>query len=644
MSKIVQSDASTPATGRFRIADLTLDVGRREVMRDGEPIELGKLTYALLLELVTRAPNVVTHDDLVERIWEGRATSPETVTQRVKMLRDALGDDADNPRYVALVRGHGYRLIPSAEVMGAPDAESVRPLRRSSSSGTAWHRAAFLGLGALFVLATATGLSYVRDRAPAHSDTPPKLAVLPCENLSPDPSDAEFASGLHFEIQYRLDKLSGLSMVPRMAVAAYADPATRPLVAEIADRLGAQYVLECSVRRAGDEILVAVELIDPATGVTLFPERYRADLNDVGSLFAVQSSIATRITNALEIGYSPTEQARIAHIPTRSRDAYALYLRAEDLDNRGAIPLLKEAVRLDEDFALAHAALAFRYALSFINSPRGLAEPEERRAELSPLVREHAERAVALDADAPIAYTALGLEAALHFRWTEAEAELEKAIDLAPTASDCSWQILVILLGATGRHDEAVALASRARELDPRNPDAGYYAFSLGYAGRYPEAAAQLEQMIDAAPTNAIYRHWLAYMQVAMGNSDAAIRQLEVAEMLVVGDQTINFLGPWAYAYSRAGRGGEAARFLRKMEEADSAGKPSGAGAWAMAYLATGDQARALEWLEIAAQRAANHEVDEENNVLVALTTNVTNDPVLRQPEFVAALARVRGD
>ena len=63
-----------------------------------------------------------------------------------------------------------------------------------------------------------------------------------------------------------------------------------------------------------------------------------------------------------------------------------------------------------------------------------------------------------------------------------------------------------------------------------------------------------------------------------------------------------------------------------------------------MAYLATGDQARALEWLEIAAQRAANHEVDEENNVLVALTTNVTNDPVLRQPEFVAALARVRGD
>jgi TolB-like protein/DNA-binding winged helix-turn-helix (wHTH) protein/Flp pilus assembly protein TadD len=644
MNKIVELGASNLQADRYRIADLTLDVGRRRIMRDGQPIELGKLTYALLVELVAHAPNVVTHDDLVERIWEGRATSPETVTQRVKMLRDALGDDAERPRYVALVRGHGYRLIPAVEVRGGSAAVAAQASHRSSHLGAARWRTAFLGVGALFVLATATGLSFVRDRAPPQPEAAPKLAVLPCENVGQDPNDAEFAAGLHSELLYRLDKLSGLSVISRMSVAGFGDPASRPPVAEIADRLDAQYVLECSIRRADDEVLVAVELIDPATGVTLFPERYRADLDDVASLLAVQSSIATRITNALEIGYSPTERARIEHIPTQSRDAYALYLRAEDLDNRGAIPLLKEAVRLDEDFALAHAALAFRYALSFINTPRGLAEPAERRAEFAPLVREHAERAIALDADAPNAYTALGLDAAMHFRWTEAEAQLEKAIELAPTASDCSWQLLVILLGATGRHDEAIALASRAQELDPGNPDAGYYAFSLGYAGRYEEAAARLEQMIDASPTNAIYRHWLAYMEVAMGNSAAAVQHLQVAEMLVVGDPRINFLGPWAYAYSRAGRAAEAARFRQTMEEAASAGMPSGAGAWAMAYLATGDQARALEWLEVAAERAANHEVDEESNVLVALTTNVTNDPVLRQPEFVAALARIRGD
>jgi TolB-like protein len=557
------------------------------------------------------------------------------------MLRDALGDDAEQPRYIALVRGHGYRLIPAVEAVRAPEAESAQARLRGSYSR---RRTAFLGVGALIVLATAIGLSFVRDRAPPQPEIVPKLAVLPCENVGPDPNDAEFAAGLHSELLYRLDKLSGLSVISRMSVAAYGDPATRPPVAEIGDRLDARYILECSIRRAEDEIFVAVELIDPATGVTLFPERYRADLNDVASLSAVQSGIATRITNALEIGYSPTEQARIAHIPTESPDAYALYLRAQDLDNRGAIPLLEEAILLDEDFALAHAALAMRYALGLANSPYGLVEPVERWPELSTRAREHAERAIELDADVPEAYTALVVEASAYWRWTEAEVAFAKAMELAPSTSTMAWRVHVALLAARGRHDEAIALARHAREIDPGNAEAGFYSFVLGYAGRYEAAAAQLDQAIDASPTHPIYRHWLAFMHDAMGDTEAAIRQLEVAEKLVVGDQTVRFLGPWAYAYSRAGQEGEAARLFRMMEEFESKGMPPGAGAWAMGYLAIGDQARALEWLEIAAEKVANHEPDQDWYALVALKTNVTNDPVLRQPEFVEVLARIRGD
>jgi TolB-like protein/DNA-binding winged helix-turn-helix (wHTH) protein len=644
MNKIVESGASTPVTGRYRIADLTLDVGRREVTRDGEPIELGKLTYTLLLELVARAPNVVTQDELVERIWEGRATSPETVTQRVKMLRDALGDDAEQPRYIALVRGHGYRLIPAAEVMEAPEAVPTQASHRSSYPGITRRRTAFLGAGALVVLATTVGLLFVRDRAPPQPEIVPNLAVLPCENVGPDPNDSEFAAGLHSELLYRLDKLSGLSVISRMSVAAFGDPATRPSIAEIADRLAAQYILECSIRRADDGIFVAVELIDPATGVTLFPERYRVDLDDVASLFAVQSGIATRITNALEIAYSPTEQARIARIPTESRDAYALYLRAKDLENREAIALFRQAILLDENFALAHAALAWRYALGLTNSPYGLVEPVQHWPELSTLAREHAERAIELDADVPDAYTALVVEASAFWRWTEADVAFAKAMELAPSTSNGAWQVHVALLAARGRHDEAIALARHARNIDPRNGEAGFYGFALGYAGRYEEAAVRLEEAIDASPTNPVYRHWLAFMHDAVGDTEAAIRQLEVAEKLVVGDQTVRFLGPWAYAYSRAGREGEAARFFRMMGEFESKGMPSGAGAWAMGYLAIGDQARALEWLEIAVGKAANHEPDQDWNALVALKTNVTNDPVLRQPEFVEVLARIRGD
>src|SRR5688572_1679776 len=109
--------ATPPA---YRFADLTLDVGRGCLERNGEPIQLGRLTYRLVLALVESAPNVLTHDELVRLVWGGRATSPETVIQRVKLLRDALQDDAERPRYVSLVRGQGYRLVAPVETVQPP--------------------------------------------------------------------------------------------------------------------------------------------------------------------------------------------------------------------------------------------------------------------------------------------------------------------------------------------------------------------------------------------------------------------------------------------------------------------------------------------------------------------------------------------
>src|SRR6188472_2798100 len=109
---------------RFRIGDLTLDTGRRLLLRDSKPIPLGRLTYRLLLTLVEAAPNMVSHDGLIVAVWGGRSVSPETISQRIKLLRDALSDDAHNPRYLELVRGHGYRLLPRVEVL--PDESPAR--------------------------------------------------------------------------------------------------------------------------------------------------------------------------------------------------------------------------------------------------------------------------------------------------------------------------------------------------------------------------------------------------------------------------------------------------------------------------------------------------------------------------------------
>lgn len=135
MHETAHQPAAKPASeaSAYRFADLTLHVGQRRLERDGETIEIGKLTYSLLVALLEAAPNVLTHDDLVRAVWSGRSTSPETVTQRVKLLRDALGDNAQQPRYIGLIRSEGYRLIPRVERLDVPSV----PNRNASGDGAA---------------------------------------------------------------------------------------------------------------------------------------------------------------------------------------------------------------------------------------------------------------------------------------------------------------------------------------------------------------------------------------------------------------------------------------------------------------------------------------------------------------------------
>ena len=116
------------AAGRYLVGDLVLDTGRHEVIRDGAPLELPKLSYRLLRTLVEASPNVLTHDELVKGVWDDRIVSPETVTQRVKLLRQKLGDDAADPRYIRVVRGTGYALIPDVESLPSESSGVARGL------------------------------------------------------------------------------------------------------------------------------------------------------------------------------------------------------------------------------------------------------------------------------------------------------------------------------------------------------------------------------------------------------------------------------------------------------------------------------------------------------------------------------------
>jgi Tfp pilus assembly protein PilF len=402
--------------------------------------------------------------------------------------------------------------------------------------------------------------------------------------------------------------------------------------------------MEGSVRFANDRVRVSAQLVDGVTGTNLWSDTYELPLGDT---FKIESDIAMNVANALQAKFSPEEQARIEKVPTKSPEAYALYLQVNSAflvgDTARIMSLLRRAIEIDPQFALAYARLADVQAASQVNAQTGNAPPAAQRAEQETLSRKNAERAIELDPDVPYAHTALAIPAYTGWRWSEADKGFARALEIAPN-EDLARIIYGWLLSWMGRHDEAIAVAKRAVELNPDNPNAGYYGVQLAYAGRYGAAADVLERGIAVEPTDLLARDWLALMDIARGNPADAIEQLKLSEQIAGANPAIVFLPEWAYDYSRAGSRVDAERLFKDIKAAAEKEAEPGAGGWAMAYLAIGDEKQALGWLEKAATKAANHQPDEGLHALMNLKMNVTNDPVLKKPEFVRVLSRIKGD
>ena len=155
---------------------------------------------------------------------------------------------------------------------------------------------------------------------------PNKVAVLPCENQSPDPNDAYFASGLHQDIIWQLDKVRNLTPIPRLTVLRYAG--TELSTAEIAAELSVRALLGCTIRYAENRVRITAELFIDSTGLqTLWKDDYEPGLADIADVFAVQADIATNIANALSVVFTPAEREVLEQPPTVSTEAYLLFLR-----------------------------------------------------------------------------------------------------------------------------------------------------------------------------------------------------------------------------------------------------------------------------------------------------------------------------
>jgi TolB-like protein len=296
------------------------------------------------------------------------------------------------------------------------------------------------------------------------SDVQRVVAVLPFRDLTGNAERAYFAAGVTEEIRGQLTKVRALRLVSRSAVQRYGDSDLRRLRSE----LGAGSAVEGSVRLDAQRVRVSVELVDTETEQTLWSEQYDRTLDDV---LSVQSEVALRIAAALNATLSAEERTRVARPPTTNPEAYQIYLRSQELSpgerhqNLRAIELLQRALALDPSFAAAQARLASRtYFLAYYDDPKYV-----------DIAIARAQRAVEMDPNLAGAHVALA-SAYAHKGWaTRARPEFLKAQDLDGAESGPVSNLAVLESEVLGRHDEALAVASRLLQIRPVGPGGIYH-------------------------------------------------------------------------------------------------------------------------------------------------------------------------
>jgi serine/threonine protein kinase/Flp pilus assembly protein TadD len=387
------------------------------------------------------------------------------------------------------------------------------------------------------------------------------VAVLYFENQSGAKEDEYFRDGITEDIVTELSKIAQLQIFPRSEMLAFRD---KPVTAQqVGQQLGAAYVLEGSIRRAGNRVRITAQLVEASTRHSVWAERYDRQLEDV---FAIQEEIARSIAQALRITLSPQEEKTIARKPTENPLAYDFYLRGRSYTRREnmdyGLQMFEQAIQLDPNFALAHAGIAHLCGLIY----------EIREQNQSWIERGLAacDRATALAPDLPEVLVARARIAYAQKKYEEAALLAWRAIERKP---DCegSWNILGRAYFASGRHEEAAALAQRAIETSGDDYNVYVpYTLALERLGRKKEAEQAREQMtkilrqqLERVPEDVRARVLLATMLASQRqDADESIRHLQTAVALRPGDP--NTLYNAACTYGILGRKAEALETVKK--------------------------------------------------------------------------------
>jgi len=599
---------------RFGTYEVSLQTG--EVRKAGLRIRVQQQPLKLLEILLERPGEVVTREELRSRVWsdESFGDFDQAVNIAIGKLRSALGDSAENPRFIETLPKRGYRFIADVSVVDA-DAHPKRPesaardlpdQERKTEPEPKVHDAGLahtpkrrlrpalrvIIASALIVSLTIIFVVLVRSRGRAPSGIR-SLAVLPLENLSADASQNYFADGMTDELITDLAQISALRVISRTSVMAYKG-ARKPLP-QIARELNVDAVVEGTVLRSGDQVRITAQLIEASTDKHLWSQSYEGELRDT---LALQNKVARAIADQIRINLTPQEQAALKDVKVVNPQAYESYLKGRYFWNKRtadglkvALAYFNQAIEEDPKYAEAYSGLADTYALLgdwqyAVMTPKE-AFPKAKAAAIK-----------ALDLDNALGEAHNSLAFVLDgFDWDfdSAGKEFRRAIELNPGYATAhhwyAWHLSLL-----GRFDEAIAEMRKALNLDPLsliiNAD---LAELLVIAHSDDESIQQSRKTIEMDPNFALAHNQLgqAYLQKHMYGE--AVAELQKAVQLSGGSPTC--IANLARAYVVSGKRSQALELLSELKKRSNPGY-SNAAEIAIVYASLGDKDQAMNWLE----------------------------------------------
>jgi adenylate cyclase len=480
---------------RYLFENYALDTDRRELCRGNELLPVEPKVFDLLVYLIANRERVVSKDDLISAIWDGRIVSESALTTCLNAARSAIGDNGNAQRLIKTLPRKGFRFVGTAR---DPQQDAEMP----------------------------------PEQKPVLSlPDQPSIAVLPFINISGNSEQEYFADGMVDDIITELSRFSELFVIARNSSFTYKGKAVD--VRRVGRELGVRYVLEGSIRRASGRVRMSAQLIDAISGSHRWAERYDREMKDI---FATQDEVVRTIVAVLAAQVNKAEAERILLKPPASWQAYDYYMRAADTFNsfwsslqvrdlRNMRTLLEHALQRDPNYGRAYALLSGIHMTAWTNpldddylKPLAL----DRAYEL-------ARKAVQLDPNLPQGRAQLGSVLVQKREHAASIAEFERATALNPNFTD--WYAAAALVYA-GEPSRAIEVGKTHMRLDPFCPALapGFLGLAYYMLKEYSEALALLRECVSRAPNFRAGHVWLAATYARLAQVESA--QKEAAEVL----------------------------------------------------------------------------------------------------------------